>query len=398
MRGHRRVVAVLAVGEFTVTAGLTIVVPFLPFHMAELGATPGTRPLWSGAALIAPAAALLVASPLWGWVGDRFGRRWMIIRALAGLGVSLMAMAVVTTPAAFVACRLAQGAFGGATDAAAAYLTARLPEGQQGRALGRLHAATAAGAVAGPLAGGFLAASYGYQALFLAVAAAVLAAAVVAGLVLSDTPRPAAASPRRDEALGLARLARHPTTRACLLTGAAMNIATYGLITVLAPQVEGIVGDTADATRWVGILQAITWVAALVGASWWGRQNDARSPVTSLGRAAVGCAVAVGAQALTVPVGAFVVLRLLQGASASAVVPSVYVAAGQLGAGGREGAHVGTANSVLVGGQIAGGLLAGSVASVTGVAPTIALLGAVAGFGALASRVRVPARGVVLPD
>lgn len=390
MREHRRAIAVLAAGEFTVTAGLTTVVPFLPFHLAELGAGAGTRQLWTGVALVAPAAALLIASPLWGRVGDRLGRRWMIIRALVGLGASLFAMALVTTPAAFVACRLAQGAFGGATDAAAAYLSAQLPSEQRGRALGRLHGATAAGAVAGPLAGGLLAASYGYRALFLLVAASVLAAALVAWLFLSEAP-PRGAGDRRGEALGLTRLLRHPATRACLLAGAAINVATYGLITVLAPQVEHVVGDTAEATRWVGVLQAATWTAAIVGAWWWGRRNDARSPVASLAPAAVGCAVAIGGQALAVPIGAFVALRLLQGASASAVVPSVYVAASQLGAGGREGAHVGSANSVLVGGQITGGLLAGAVAGVAGIAPTIAMLGAVAGLGALASSARTPA-------
>lgn len=388
MTGPRRAIGVLAAGEFTLTASLTTVVPFLPFHLAELGASPVTRQLWTGAALVAPAGALLIASPLWGRVGDRFGRRWMIVRSLAGVGVSLLAMGLVTTPAAFLACRLAQGALGGATDAAAAYLTAELAPEERGRALGRLHAATAAGAFAGPLAGGFLAAAYGYRAVFVSVAGGVLAAAVVAWLVLDEDAAPRARRERPAAFLGLPRLFRHPVTRACLLAGAATNIATYGLITVLAPQVQHIVGDTATATRWVGVLQAITWAAATVGASWWGRRNDARNPATSIRGGALGCAVAIGGQALAVPVGALVPLRLLQGVTASAVVPSVYLAASRLGAGGQEGSHVGTANSVLVGGQVAGGLLAGLVSSAAGIASTIALLAAVAGFGALAASIR----------
>jgi DHA1 family multidrug resistance protein-like MFS transporter len=381
MTGQRRAVAVVAAGEFTVTAGLTTVVPFLPFHLAELGAGPATRQLWAGVALVAPAAALMLAAPLWGWVGDRLGRRWMLVRALVGLGASLLAMALVTTPAAFVACRLAQGAFGGATDAAAAYLTSELAASQRGRALGYLHSATAAGAFTGPLAGGLLAGAYGYRVLFLSVAAAVLAAAAAAWRLLSERHEPQTMPARRPGFVGVSRLLRHPHTRACLLAGVAINIATYGLITLIGPHVEHIVGDTADATRWVGLLQAATWLVAVLGASWWGRWNDARSPVAGLGAAALACALAVGGQALLLPVPALLVLRVVQGASASAVVPSAYLAAGRLGAGGCEGSYVGSANSMLVGGQIAGGLLAGSVSGLLGIPTTITVLGGVAAVG-----------------
>lgn len=42
-------------GQFSAVAGLTVVVPLLPFQLAALGAAPGVVPWWTAACLAAPA-------------------------------------------------------------------------------------------------------------------------------------------------------------------------------------------------------------------------------------------------------------------------------------------------------------------------------------------------------
>lgn len=86
-------------GQFLAIAGLTVIVPLLTFYVEELGAgDPQTVQLWSDLALAAPAISLGIASPLWGKLGDRWGRKWMVVRATFGLGISLCLMGLAQTP------------------------------------------------------------------------------------------------------------------------------------------------------------------------------------------------------------------------------------------------------------------------------------------------------------
>jgi MFS family permease len=93
---------VLWSSQFLAIAGLTVMVPLLPFYMEELGAKdPQSVQFWSGLALGAPAITLGLASPLWGKLGDHWSRKWMVIRAIFGLGFSLCLMGLVQTPLQF---------------------------------------------------------------------------------------------------------------------------------------------------------------------------------------------------------------------------------------------------------------------------------------------------------
>jgi MFS transporter, DHA1 family, staphyloferrin B biosynthesis exporter len=58
----RRVVAVLWFGQFTATAGLTVVVPFLPFYLAELDTPVGEVAWWTAAGLAAPALSYMISA------------------------------------------------------------------------------------------------------------------------------------------------------------------------------------------------------------------------------------------------------------------------------------------------------------------------------------------------
>ncbi|MGH3729202.1 MAG: MFS transporter, partial [Micromonosporaceae bacterium] len=170
-------------GQFTATAGLTVVVPLLPFYLAGFGLRGADLALWTGLALTAPALTQAVASGFWGWVSDRYGRTAMVVRAQLGLTVAVALMALADSPWEFLAARLIQGAFGGVGAASAAYVCSQAEPHKRGRSLGGLVGATGAGSLVGPLAGALLATGFGYPALF-GVVAAMLAVASVASLLM----------------------------------------------------------------------------------------------------------------------------------------------------------------------------------------------------------------------
>lgn len=92
----------LWIGQFMAIASLKVIVPFLPFYLEQIGAIDMRSTLvWSGFALAAPAMSYCLVSPFWGKFGDHFGRKWMVVRAMFGLSLSVCLMAVVQTPLQF---------------------------------------------------------------------------------------------------------------------------------------------------------------------------------------------------------------------------------------------------------------------------------------------------------
>lgn len=351
----RRPFAILWFGQFVAVAGLTTVVPILPFYLAGLGVAGVQIPWWTSLALAGPALAQIAAGPLWGWVGDRYGRKAMVVRAQAGLALALGLMALADTAAQFVACRLVQGVFGGVVSANASFASTMAGHGRQGRAFGGLMSATAAGSLVGPLLGSLLAARFGFTALFTAVAV-LMALCCLCSLALLPTVRVGIQERKQQLSLGAASafLVRQRGVARLLLGGLAAQAGVYALVVVFALRVEELSATTQSATVWVGSLQAITWAATLAGGIWWGWRNDRHSPQRSIVYAAVGCALAVALQALPTEPLWFVPLRVLQGFCFAALLPSVQHVVSRVAPEAGRGTCLALTMSVLGFGQVIG--------------------------------------------
>lgn len=375
-----RTYPVLCLGQFAATAGLTIVVPLLPFYLAGLGTPRAEIPWWTAVSVAAPAVVQLVSGPLWGWVGDRFGRKAMVVRAHAGLGLAIALMALASTPEEFLACRLLQGACGGVVSATASYATAAASTDRRGRALGMLFGATAAGSLLGPLVGGLLATRIGFGPLFAAVAGMLVLSSVLAACSLNEPPTQARERHSLRAIAGL--LLRRRESRLMLLAGFAAQAAIYALVVVFAPQVERMSGSVATATVWVGALQALTWAASCAGSPWWGRRNDRGPAQLGFAVAAVCCALAVALQGL-VSVEALIPLRIVQGFCFAALLQSVlHVNAHHVPERG-SGTAFGFSTGVLDLGQVFGPLAGAVLAVLLPPAVVFSLIGALLGVAAL---------------
>lgn len=378
---------ILWAAQFVNTAALMVLVPVMPFYVERLGAQgAGAIALWSGASLAAPALMLTVTTPLWGRVGDRVGRRWMVVRALAGLAASMVVMAAAQAPLALLLGRLLQGAVGGVVEAASAFVAGEAADGERGSALGRSYSATAAGAVVGPLLGGAFVAGDGIRVVMLATAALAALAALVAAVALRRIRRPrgsARPAPMRRVA---AELLRAPGVSLLFAAAFAAHLAAYGLVPVFAIHVRDQLGDPGAAAAWVGALHALTWGATLLGSLWWGRRNDAvPSAAVSFAWSAGICAVTVALQALPVRPEALIPVRLVQGFCFAALAQSVLLEVSRHAPADERSAQVGLANSFLLAGQVAGPLLVGLALLALAPAATILLLaGAAAGAALLA--------------
>jgi len=398
----RRAFRILWFGQFAAIAGLTVVVPLLPFYLAGFGLPDGEVAWWTGVSLAAPAAAQLVTAPLWGVIGDRCGHKAMVVRAHAGLALAVGLMALTDTPAEFLACRILQGACGGVVGATATYASTLAAANRRGRALGSLFGATGAGSLLGPLIGSLLADRFGYGALFGTVAALLFIAAALALITLPrretvpDEPpepcEPSQASERLSLREVLRRIAADPRSRTLVLAGLLGQAAVYALVVVFAPQVEHITASVSSATVWVGALQAATWAASLAGGPWWGLRNDRKAAPVSFAIAATGCALAVGLQGLPSSPELLVPLRIVQGFCFAALAQSVLHVVCHVVPEQAHGTALGTTNGLLDVGQVCGPLLGALAAGLLPPSVTFAVIGALliaaAGLAALGTRRR----------
>lgn len=348
-------------GQFIAIAGLTVMVPLLPFYIEELsGKSDPTNYWWMGLCLAAPAITMFIFSPVWGSMGDRRGRKWMVVRALIGLAICLILMSFAQTPWQLFLCRLLQGAFGGVVDASASFISSEAPPEKNGKALGNLHSATAAGSFIGPLIGGILADICGYRFLFVVMAILTGISACVAAWKLTETHKPC----RKDKANKnlyikdvFVSLLQAKETRVFILAGICVQSGIYGLTVVFAPYIDSLSGTNHHSATWVGVLQAVTWLSTMLASPWWGKQNDSKPVRINFFLAALGCGISIYLQAFVHSILWLIPLRMIQGLCFAALLPSVLYQVSQHSDDQNRSTKMSLTNSCLVGGQIIGSLL-----------------------------------------
>ena len=148
----RRNLAVLVAVQILATLGFGLVAPFLPLYVRQLGSsTGGSLEFWAGMAFSAQAFTMMLASPIWGVLADRSGRKLMLERATLAGALLLAAMGFVQTSEQLVLLRALQGAVTGVVAANNALVAAQTPKEQTGFALGLINMARWVGVSAGPL-------------------------------------------------------------------------------------------------------------------------------------------------------------------------------------------------------------------------------------------------------
>ncbi|WCF09368.1 MFS transporter [Paenibacillus thiaminolyticus] len=147
---------ILWFGAFIVSSSFSMVVPFLPLFLIQIGVKDHLE-LWSGILFSSAFLAGAISSPFWGAVGDKYGRKPMIIRAGLALCVIYLLTAFVTNPVQLLILRLLQGLLSGFIPGSIALVGTNTPERKVGYALSMMSTATATGSIMGPMLGGVLA-------------------------------------------------------------------------------------------------------------------------------------------------------------------------------------------------------------------------------------------------
>jgi DHA1 family multidrug resistance protein-like MFS transporter len=183
----RRNVFAVTAASFMGYTGFTLVMPFLPLFIGQLGVTDvGEIAMWTGVCLgITPALTALLA-PWWGRLGDRFGRKIMVERSLISFVVLFAAMAFVTSVWQVLALRAIQGLFAGYGSLSVAMAAESAPRDRMPHAIGAVQTAQRIGPGVGPVIGGVLASVVGLRPAFLGTALFYFVALVIVYVMYDD--------------------------------------------------------------------------------------------------------------------------------------------------------------------------------------------------------------------
>lgn len=207
--------------------GFGIILPLLPFHAERLGGSG----LWVGGVLTAYAAAQFVAAPVLGALSDRFGRRPVLLAALAGSAISLALTGIAGSLITLFAARLVAGLFGGAIPVGQAYVVDLTEPRERTRALGMVGASIGMGFVFGPALGAALS-GLGFAGVSFVAGGIALANFIAGCLLLPRHMTPAAverpARTRNSPALLMSAL-RLPALRPVLVAIFAAMFAFVGM-------------------------------------------------------------------------------------------------------------------------------------------------------------------------
>jgi len=313
------------------------------------GVQPTHVAAWSAAALAAPAAGTLLLGGLAGRCSDRFGCRPILVGGCALFAAGLGLIAVGEHPAQLVLGRLLQGISVLGIGLTIAVVAAS--EGATGAALGRLEGATAAGALCGPVLGGWSLQSDALRRLLALCAVLLLwmAYRFWRQLPLAGAPRPPSPAPPKLRWPGHCRR----WMAGLLLTQAA----AFALVAVFALHMAERFPGLGGLPGWIGLLHASAWAAALVAAPAWGHFNTPRRARSFFCVATAASAVCLLALAASHSIWQVALLRVLLGGCYAALVPSALLALSTAFDPHQHGVVIGSSRALSSIGQLLGPLL-----------------------------------------
>jgi MFS family permease len=387
----RRNLVVCLGGSFTTIVAMTMLMPYLPLYVEHLGADGHaaiTR--WSGVAYAATFFTAALTAPLWGRLGDRFGRKSMLVRASLGMSVAMALTGLAQNVEQLVLLRLLTGLLGGYSSGSMILVAAQTPRDRSAWALGILSVGVMAGSVVGPLVGGVAPDLFGVRTSFL-VAGAVIFVAFLATAFGIREERPERTRAAVDRPAAPAGWGPDPRRVGVLLAVASLLMfATMSLEPIVTVFVGELEPGTTHVATLSGVVMAVGALGSIASAPRLGRLADrvGHGPVITGGL--LGAAVLLGLQAATQEVWELIALRFGVGVCLGGLMPSVTAAVRHAVPDAVVGRVLGLSVSAQYVGQVLGPITGGLVAGAFGMRSVFVMTAIVLLAGALLSRVGAP--------
>jgi DHA1 family multidrug resistance protein-like MFS transporter len=379
----KRNLAIIWVAELAAIAGFSVVQPFLPYYVQELGVTDLNQvELWSGALFAAQAITMTIFAPIWGSLADRYGRKMMVQRAMFGGAVILAAMGFVHNVQQLVILRAIQGMLTGTVAAATTLVASSVPRERSGYAMGLLQMAVWGGASVGALVGGLVADTWGYRAAFWVTGAILFVSGLVTWRFVEEDFRPAARAKGRPQDgfwYGLKLVVRDRDMVALFSVRLTMRMGILLMGPLLPLFIQSLVPASTRVASLAGLVSGVSAATSAVGAVTLGRASDRLGYRRVLLVCGLLTAVLFVPQFFVTTPLQLIVLQGAVGVVMSGVLASISALLANLAPDGRQGAVYGVDASVVSLANAVGPMLGASVAAAFGLRlPFLVAAGALA--------------------
>jgi MFS family permease len=305
---------------------------------------------------------MAIASPIWGILGDRYGRKPMLIRSMVGGALTVGLIYFAQDPLQLFILRFLQGATSGTVAAATSLVAAETPRSRVGWALGVVTSAVALGGAIGPVVGGLAGTLFGLRLVFLVGGILLLVSLLPVLLIVRESPMVPRTGPRLST---LAVIDQRPGLRHAL----AVLIGAQGLISVVNSATQQLVVlrllemVTGGVSAVTGLGFGLAGVSSSASAVLYTRVTKRFGYVKTAAAASVLVAVAVAMIGLS-PWVAIVVLAIgLSGLFSGVVIPATASMIGLETPPAAQSTAFGLNASSVAFGFFVGPLIAGGVAA-----------------------------------
>lgn len=374
----RRNLYILFLVQILSTAGFSLVFPFLPLYVKELGvSTVGSIEFWSGLVFSSQAVTMMFTAPIWGTIADRYGRKPMLIRASLGGAILVGAMGFAQNAEQLVLLRTLQGLVSGVIAASNALVAASTPPEKSGEALGLMQTGTWVGVAVGPLVGGVLGDAFGFRESFWITGAMLSLAAFGVIVWVREDFTPLARKDRPGFLSSYRKLIHIPDMASLYSSTFLFSVARSVTLPIAALFVLELMGPTAAVATVTGMLMGFKAIVGSGSAVWFGRLGDRLGhPRVLLFGAVLGVLLYIP-QPFVTAAWQLVVLQALTGLVQGAMVPAIGALMNLRTPAGSKGTAYGLDNSVNAGGRMIAPLLGAGVAVWLGFRGVFALTGLV---------------------
>ncbi|MEX0162153.1 MFS transporter [Pseudomonas brassicacearum] len=342
--------------------------PFWPVHLRGLTSSASVFSFASIAVYVGPMLGIMLTSAFWGRIGDRYGHKWMMIRALAGLSLTQLGLALCSDIWIILVLRFLQGAFAGYIAPAQAYGVSIEAPSRRARLFAILQISTNVGSLLGAVVGGLILDYATFFWINLTASALCAVCTVVAAVTLPDVPpvkkipasQAPAATSRTDSTgqgspllsllcvLGILLLARMlPQTSFALYVSAVFDVSN----------------------SFVGLCYGLLALGFILSATAWSRYFEHRTQQQTLQRIlyiVLGCIALTALAGVTRNVIVFVIAYFIWGVLLGATTPVLMALISKSADSSRQGHVLGIAQGTTQFASIAGISIGGLLSQVYG--------------------------------
>ena len=319
--------SVLWLGCFLVSAGMTMITPFLSLYLQEDLGVEGEHniALWAGLIFASNFITSFFFQPLWGKLSDRYGRKMMLLRSGFGMSIVMVLMGFAAAPWQLLLLRMLNGVISGYIPAAVSLVSASTPKERMGFALGTVQSGSIAGTILGPLLGGLMADHFGYRPIFYITGALLFLASALSWILVKEKfDKKAAALSAKTSMLGnLKRLIRIPQLPALFSVTFLIQFAMLSPMALIPLFVARLHGTSEDLAFWSGFVSAATGLSNMIAAPLLGKLSDRIGSFRILVICLLGAGIMFVPQAFASSVPELLVYRFLLGCFIGGLTPTV---------------------------------------------------------------------------